>query len=252
METINYYDCSCIIGRRNIVDPGSFYKVEDLVKKMNHYGIKKALVYHSMAREYDPLIGNSLIMNEINGYKNLIPVWVVMHHHTGEFPGPEELAEKMKKSGIKAVRMFPSPTEHNYSIADWNCGELFSMLEKYRIPLFIGADQIKWNEINELFCNHPEIRVVYTDVGYGCNRNLYATIEKHNNLSIETYSYKVHRGIEEICRRFGAKRLIFGSGSPIYSGGSAICMINYAEITIKEEQMIAGENLEKLLEGVCL
>jgi predicted TIM-barrel fold metal-dependent hydrolase len=252
MEAINYFDCSCIAGRRNIIDPGSFYKVEDIVKKMEYYGIDKALVYHSMAREYDPKTGNEMLMKDIEGYSQLYPAWVVMHHHTGEFPAPKELAVQMKNNGVKAVRMYPAPTDLNFSLADWNCGELLSMLEECRVPLFIGADQISWDGMNDLLKNHPKLRVVYTDVGYRCDRNLYATLERYENLSIEIYSYKVHRGIEEICRRFGAGRLIFGSGMPVYSGGSAVSMINYAGISLKEKQMIASENLEKLLGGVCL
>jgi predicted TIM-barrel fold metal-dependent hydrolase len=252
METVNFFDSSCIVGRRNIVDPGSFYKTEDLVRKMEHYGVEKAMVYHSMAREYDPQTGNDMLMDEIKGYKQLYPVWVVMQHHTGEVPAPAELAVEMKRKGIKAVRMFPAPTDLNFSIAEWNCGELFSMLEKYRIPLFIGSDQINWNEVHALLKDHPQLRLVLTDVGYRCNRNLYATFEKFENIYIETFSYKVHRGIEEICKRFGAGRLIFGSGMPVYSAGSAASMIRYANISIKEKQMIAGENLEKLLGGVCL
>jgi len=252
MEGIRFFDCSCSVGIRNIVEPGSFYSTGDLIKKMKHYGIGKALVYHSMGRENDPQTGNGMLTEEIKGHPELEPVWVVMHHHTDEFPVPAKAAEQIKKAGVRAVRMFPSDRDQGYSMSEWNCGELFGMLEEYRIPLFIGLDQISWDGIHSLCCVHPKLPVILTDVGYRCNRNLYASFERFENLYIETYGYKVHRGIEEICGRFGAHRLVFGSGMPVYSGGAAVTMISYAEISPEEKLMIAGGNLEKLLGGVQL
>lgn len=249
---MKFFDCNCEIGMRGIVYPGSFYKVEDLAARMEYYGIEKALVYHSMAREYNPGEGNKMLMEEIKDYPSLIPVWVVMHHHTDEFPEPGELARQMKNSGIKAVRMFPAAWEQNYCISEWNCGELFSVLEEYRIPLLIGLDQLGWDGLHALCSCHPELRIVLTSVDYRIDRNLYVLMKKFKHIYIETIGYKVHSGIEEICGKFGAERLVFGSGMPVFSGGSAVSMINYSRISEKEKRMIAADNINTLLGGVLL
>lgn len=252
MESIDFFDCNCSVGMRSIVNPGSFYNTVDLIKKMEGYGISKALVYHSMAREYNPAIGNGMLANEIKDHLCLHPVWVIMPHNTGEFPNPDTLKIQLRDNGIKAVRIFPAVHEQNYNIGECNCGELFRMLELNRVPLFIGIDQLSWDELFGLCSNHPKLRIVLTDLNYRVDRNLYSMLNRFQYLYMETIGYKVHNGIEEICTRFGAERLIFGSGMPIYSGGSAVSMINYARIGEKEKRMIAGENLKKLLEGVCL
>ena len=233
-------------------ESGCFYSVEDLVKRMKFYGIEEALVYHSMAREYNPAVGNGMLAEEIKGHPCLYPVWMVMHHHTGEFQGPDALKIQLRENNIKAVRMFPGTSEQNYSIGEWNCGELFRMLEACRVPLLIGLGQMNWNELYGLCDSHPELRIVLTDLDYGADRNLYSLLNKFENLYLETSGYKVHNGIEEISGRFGAGWLVFGSGMPVYSGGSAVSMINYARIGEKEKRMIAGENLKRLLEGVKL
>lgn len=252
METLNYFDGNCSFGMRSIVDPGSFYTIGDLQKRMAHYGIKKALVYHSMAREYSPAEGNRMLMDEVSGSLCLYPMWVVMHHHTGEFPAPDELKNQLKMHDVRAVRMFPAPKDHYYSIAAWNCGELFSLLETCRIPLFIGLDQLSFDDLYNLCCQYPELRIVLTELGYSVDRNIYALLKKCPNLNMEISGYKVHNGIEEISGRFGAHRLIFGSRMPEFSAGSAVAMIQYARIGEKEKRMIACENLENLLEGVML
>jgi predicted TIM-barrel fold metal-dependent hydrolase len=237
---------------RAIVDPGSFYKIEDLVKRMSHYGIKKALVYHSMAHEYNPDMGNKMLMEQIADYSLFYPLWVVMPHHTGEFHEPDKLRKQMKENGVKAVKIFPGLNDHAYSIERWNCGELFTTLETCRVPLFIGLNQLNWNELHDLCGSYPQMNIILTELSYSADRNLYPLLKKFENLNIETTGYKVHNGIEEICSRFGAHRLFFGSRLPEYSGGSAVSMINYARISEREKRMIAGENLEKLLGGVRL
>ena len=250
MKPLPFFDCNCSFGARGIVNPGSFWKVEDLIRKMECYGIRKALVYHAMAREYNPLEGNRMLMDEIGRYPQLIPVWVAAPHHTGEFPKAEELEKQLMVNGVRAVRIFPAALEHNYCIAAWNCGELFTMLQSCGIPLFIGLDQLDWGQIYTLCSEYADLKVVLMDVDYGIDRNLYALLKQFDNLYIETHRYKVHYGIEEICGRFGAHRLLFGSGLPVYSGASAVSMINYAQISEKEKQMIAYENMEMLLGGV--
>lgn len=250
MKEIKFFDCNCCFGRRSVIDPGSFYKAEDLKKRMEYYGIARALVYHSLAREYSPLAGNSMLMDEIKKYPEFYPVWVIMHHHTNEFYKPEELKEKLKANNVRAVRMFPGIHEQAYSTEKWNCGELFSMLESCKIPLFIGYNQVGLNDIARICTDYPGLPVILTDLAYSADRNLYGLLGSFSNLKIELSGYKVHNGVEEICARFGAERIVFGSMMPVFSGASAVCVINYARISEKEKQMIAHENIKKLLEGV--
>lgn len=252
MESLTFFDCNCQFGRRGIVHPGSFYSVEDLVAKMDAYGIGKAMVYHSMAREYHPRVGNEMLTEGIKKHPQLYPVWVLMPHHTMEFPEPQDLARQMKAHGVKAVRMFPGDWEQNYSLSEWNCGALLEMLEQFRIPLMIGLDQLGWDRVHELCTNHPDLRLILTELDYRIDRNVYPLLKKFPHLYLETIGYKVHNGIEEICRSFGAGRLIFGSNMPVISGAAAVSMVSYACISEEEKRLIACENLEQLLGGVRL
>lgn len=253
MDIIRYFDCNCSFGMRGIVNPRSFYKAEDLVKKMEYYGIKKALVYHSMAREYHPKIGNQMLMEEIRQYNFLEPVWTVMPNHTAEFIEPSELIKDMKTNNIRIVTMFPAAADQGFSLAEWNCGGLLGEIEKYRIPLIIGFEQFtSWNEIHDFCSLHPELKLILTNINYRAARNLYALLKKFDNLYIETSGLKMHCGIEDFCTAFGAKRLVYGSAMPVMSGSASVSMLNYARISQKEKEMIAFENLEGLLGGVQL
>ncbi len=249
----HFFDCRASFGRRSYRAPGTFYKKEDLLNKMAEDSIEGALVYHSMAKEYDPQVGNQMLCDELAGEPKLLPEWVVLPHYTGEFDPPERLLKSMKEHGVKAVTMFPSPSCQNYSFAEFTCGALFRMCEEHRIPFFIDMDQMGGIQAVDALCSaHPKLPLVVTKVNYRIDRDLYPLMEKYRNFYIETSGYKVMDGIAQLCRHFGAQRLLFGTGMPETSGAAAIGLISYADISDEEKRMIASGNLKKLLGGVQL
>ena len=252
MQKLRFFDCNAYFGPRKLQLPGSFSTKDELIAHMESYGIEKALVSHAFARELDPTEGNARLMNEIENDANFAPVWVVLPHHTGEFPEPKKLIKMLKEQNVRAVTMFPNAANYFFSMEEWNCGELYDALEKARIPLFIAYPQIDpfLNGLNALLEAHPKLPVVLTNSNYRIARNAYPLLKKHKNLYLETFGFKAQDGIEEVCKLFGAERLIFGSGMPESSGAAAVTMITYANISFEEKQMIASGNLEKLLGGV--
>jgi len=58
----------------------------------------------------------------------------------------------------------------------------------------------------------------------------------------------VHNGLEDICERFGARRLLFGTGYPQFALGPAITMIASAQISNHDKQLIASGNMRRLIE----
>lgn len=253
MQSWRFYDCNASFGMRSLRNPGSFYKKEELLQKMSDYSIERALVFHSMAKEYDPQVGNGILMNELKGETRLSPVWAVLPHYTGEFDPPDRLLENMKKHGVRAVTMFPAPSCQNFTLAEFSCGELFRALEEHRVPLFLGMDQLGGIQNLDPICSaHPGLRIVVTNVNYRIDRDLYPLMEKHRNFYIETSGYKVMDGIAHLCSRFGAERLLFGTGMPVASGSAAVGLIAYAKISDEEKQRIASGNLEELLGGAQL
>lgn len=222
------------------------------MRKMEIYGIDGAMVYSSLASDYWPMVGNRILMDEIQQHPKLRGVWVVLPHHTGEFYRPEELRMELKINNIQAVRIFPSERDHRFSLSDWCCGELLDMLEACKVPLMIGLDQLAWDEIHGVLASHPGLRLILTSLHYNCGRNLYPLLEKFDHLYVETIGFKLFGGIEEVCRRFGARRLIFGTCAPLYSGGAAVGMISYAKISSEEKNRIASGNLMDLLGEVAL
>ena len=257
---LDFFDSNIFLGVNRSPYPHAFMDAKGLLQRMKRYGISKALVYHVVARDHNIIIGNNELFDEIKNHNSLYPIWLAMPHHTGEFHNPAELADKMKAAGVRAVRLFPEKgyqffgPGHYFDLSLRNCGDLFSMLESYNVPVFIEleCENVPWERISTVCLKYPKLKVILCGLDYSVDRNLYPILSECENVFVETYKYKGHYAIEGICEKFGAKRLIFGSGMPLFSGGAAVGMINYAHISSAEKEMIARLNLESMLEEVSL
>jgi hypothetical protein len=247
---LDFFDCNMMLGTRSALKAGAIYKTCDIVKIMERCNIKEAAVYHCSALEYHPACGNTRLMDEIRPYSFFYPVWVLLPGATGDFEKGAKLLESLKSNNVRLARIFPGAQKHNFSIAKWNCGELFDMLDGGRIPLIVDINDFTWDQLVEIAHSYRNMPLILSRVGYRNDRNIYKILEKYENVYLETSFYKVFLGIEKITEVFGAGRLIFGSDMPVHSGGSAVTLVTHAQISMKEKEMIAGGNLKKLMKNV--
>jgi hypothetical protein len=248
---VSFFDSNVMLGPRTIPQIGSFSDLATLKQKMQQAGIQKALVYHSLAREYDPMAGNRLLVETLASDESLLPVWVVVPGHTGEFIKESQLPEELARNGVKAVRIFSGPADCNFSLHQLVVGEMFEVFEANCIPVLIDYAVANFTEIFNVLAKYQTLKFIFTNVSHRVDRDLYPLLDHFNNFCIETSTYRVHRGIEAIVQRFGSERLVFGSGLPMYSAGSAVTMITHAEISDADKENIAFRNIENLLRNVC-
>jgi predicted TIM-barrel fold metal-dependent hydrolase len=107
-----------------------------------------------------------------------------------------------------------------------------------------------WRDVFGVCDNHPDLPVVLMEVQGRNNRTMYALLERFENLYLQTGGLTVHEGIEDICRRFGAERLVFGSGFPEKTLGAARLHVERARISEPERRLVAAGNLERLLAAI--
>ena len=155
----------------------------------------------------------------------------------------------MISKDVKAVRLFP--IFHNFSMEEWSIGPLLKELEKNNILAIVYCPADKLYDICK---KHKELNIV----GLAPLRELYPLLEKFDNLHASLEYYPDNNLVEDICRRFGAHRLVFGTRhihpydthsniSANWVSGTTKTMVEYADITDEEKQMIASGNLKKLL-----
>jgi len=75
-------------------------------------------------------------------------------------------------------------------------------------------------------------------------------MDKAPNLYIETSAYKPFFGLQEFVKRFGAERLVFGSGMPAIDPAASVSVVTWSGLPKEQQELIAHGNIERLLEEV--
>ena len=245
-----YFDCDALVGRPRTPIPHVEPGVEDLLAEMRRLGIGRALVRHRACSEVGPETGDEAALEETAGRVELIPAWMLTPDAFSCLGPPDAVVGHMLGRGVGAAWM--SPTGQDYVLEPWCCGRVLEALQARRVPLIVEWDSATGRQLHEVLTAFPGLPLILLKTPrMGRNRTLYGLLELHGSLHVAvTPTYSVYRGVEDLCERFGAGRLLFGSGYPEVEGGSAICMLTYAEISEGERQAIAAGNLERLFAEV--
>jgi hypothetical protein len=241
------FDANCAVGPWP-TDKPQYETVNGLLGEMARLGIQRALVSHTLARTYDPALGNRVLMDEIAGQEALEPCWTLLPPACGEMGGPDELLAEMAQAGVRAARLYPR--EHSYSLAEWQCGELFGALDERRYVVLMDLAQGSWEDVERICRIYPRLALVVTKVGYRELRHLFALLRQCSNLYCDLSNLSTYLGVEEILDRFGSERLIFGTGLPTADPGGPLARLFYTDALPSALDAIAHGNLERLLDRV--
>jgi predicted TIM-barrel fold metal-dependent hydrolase len=245
---MDLFDCYCSFGELRLKPPRYSKTVEDLLKTMDFCGIKDALVFHSVMKHGSPVIGNRIVYEETCDYKRLFPVWALLPSQTEEQEDPDRFIQSLKARDIRALVAFPD--EHGYMLDGVVFGGIFEEMVYRSIPLLLKP---KWPLVYTILEQFPKLTVVAIGQGpHGADRYFRPLIERYNNFYIDTSTYLQDGGIEEFCSKYGAERMLFGTGYPGNCIGGPILRILTANIPDEQKELICSKNIRRILENVTL
>lgn len=245
-------DINVMLGPTPTDAEPSLKTIEDLLREMDRLGIAEALVYSSEARYCHPREGNWALLKQIEGHRHrLHPCWLLLPPATSELPAPEELVRQMHDNGVRAARLLPGA--FGFPLSERVLRPLLEVLEAESIPVIIDLERSHWPELSpwdNIFAiceTHPRLPVILLREGGVTARALYHLWDACPNLYLETSYMQTGRCLEEICERFGAGRLLFGSALPQYDAGGALATMHGSVLTDQQRADIAGNNARRLL-----
>lgn len=110
-----------------------------------------------------------------------------------------------------------------------------------------GANESTPAEVAALAAKHPETMIVMAHLTGAGERGL-AEIARHKNVWVDVAGGEPEAGLVELAvKRLGARRVVFGSDSPIRSYGSALGRVLGAKLTVRQRKLVLGENARRLL-----
>ena len=250
-EKLAFFDSSCWLGRPAVPEFLTVDTVDGLLTQMARFRIQRAVVSHMASRDYDPTVGNEMLLDGIRGADDLFGAVTLVPSATGEQGDPGVYLDRCIQGKARLARLFP--TLHRFSLGEWCCGDVLTAMQERRIPLLIWHSETSWDTLFSLAVKYPELPIIVEGTeGTGrkilyFNRFYYALLEKTRNVSIElhyTYNFLL---LEDMVGKFGAERLVFGSYLPVQDPNATMMRITHARISDDDKKSIAGGNLERLV-----
>lgn len=246
-ETL-YFDGLTNIGPRIHKHPEARWSLTHLLEEMDHCSISGALVSYTLSVTYDPMYSNLELSEMLENYPHLFAVWNVMPHHTGEFPSPDILDERMREHDVRAVTINPQSNgwdwraEHSRDILEW-------LADKKILTILTSNEVGGWSGMDQFLSQYSTLPVLVTSAGWIEQRYVLPLLQQHSNLHISFDRLQINEGIEFLYESGLTDQLIFATHSPSMSAGAHRTYVDYAAISEDARAKIAGGNLTRLLKG---
>lgn len=255
MTFMKFFDCNASFGTPMVPPIRYAETAQELLKEMDHYGIAEALVYHVRQCDDSPAVGNSILLDEVEGIDRLHGTLAILPTQTGELGTIESIIGLMRMKNIRALRAFPA--EHKYSMSRTALGDFYDIMTERKIPLIVNIGESSgvsgWHLIERILSDVPDLTLIVTEQGcWGQDRLFRPLIERYPNLYLDISRYELDGGIRDFVGKYGADRLLFGTAFPAWNPGGPVLMLTQADIANKEREMIASGNLERILGRVRL
>lgn len=216
--------------------------LEALAAGMQARQVGRSLVTHTTAIFYDQPEGNDQAIRLCSQHEPLTPVAVA---NPLRYPDCLDEVTRCLDAGVKVFRL--CPREHGYPFSG-SVGPLRELLQA------LGRASLLLADISALPA--PAITADLADLlpcptaltVTGANLGVALQAAKAGpHVWIETSRLEVGGGIEAAVRHAGANRVVFGSGQPLRSLGSAVTSVQYADLADADRTAIFEGNLQRIL-----
>lgn len=237
-------DVAASLGRHPAHDVGGGTPAA-MLTELDRYGIAAAVVTHSLATHHDPAAGNSRLVAEVADEPRLHACWTVLPPTCGEVPEGAELVSRALARGV--AMLSARPHSHGFDLAGPDLAPLLDAAAGHGLPLIVEPGEIGWSTLERIASAHPDLWLILSDVGYRELRRLCGLLARHPRVLVCTANLSGHLTLEYLVERFGAHRLVFGTGQPVRDPAEAVVRLLWSELDDAEVREIGGGTMRGLL-----
>lgn len=244
---MDFSDVNISVGRQSAGGYKPAVTADDVLAVLDKADITDALVWHIAQMDCSPQEGNRLASDIAAASGRLYGCWTILPPQTGEVIQADFFAE-MKKHKIIALRAFPQ--QHNFLLNRTVFGSFMDEIAERGIPLILSLEMgMTWQMIYSILQEYPALTCIICDFGcWSQDRHTWPLLENYPNVYIETSSLSVEAGgIDAMVGKYGAGRLLFGSGFPKRYIEAAVLDVLHADISDSDKTKIASGNLRELI-----
>ncbi|WP_336205658.1 amidohydrolase family protein [Nonomuraea sp. LPB2021202275-12-8] len=229
-----------VVDAHRLVGPVPFDDLPvDPRADMDRLGIGRACVTHTLSLYSDPQAGNDALLALDD--PRLVPVPVVVPGVPGaSVPyAPGEVLDW----GVRLIRLCPQ--RHRFDLT----GPIaLRWLAEVGLPIAVDLDEATPAQLRTLAERLPEQRILLLNTGYRRLRALAELMAEAPKVMAEIGTVNTQGGVEWLAERFGAERLVFGTGAPVGDDCGPRFLLDHLDLTAAEVDAIAAGSLDRLLD----
>jgi predicted TIM-barrel fold metal-dependent hydrolase len=240
---VELVDVDAMLGRHPALDAGRG-TVAEFLTELDRVGVSEAIVGHTVSWLHQPTAGNRRVVELTADQPRLRPVWVMLPDTTDELPAPAEFVRLARAEGVAAVRAYPG--DHGYDLAGADAAATLAALAEARLPLLVDFPQTSWAAVEAVAHRLPELSIVVCHCSYRTLRQIAGVLSRTDNVHLCLSNLASHCGLEWLVERFGAGRLLFGTGAPEEDPAEAVTRLLWSELDDDAVAAIGSGNARRL------
>ncbi|MFI6496356.1 amidohydrolase family protein [Nonomuraea typhae] len=195
---------------------------EDPRPDMDRLGIQRAYVTHTLSLYSDAHAGNEALL--ALGDPRLIPVPVLV----------PDSARPVPSRTAPMVRLCPA--RHRFELTG---PTTLRWLGRLRTTVAIDYEETSPGQLSALARQVPEQKILLLNPGYRWLRTIGELMAEIPNLWLEIGTVNTQRGVEWLAGRFGADRLVFGTGAPVLDDCGPRFLLDHLDLPEEDVELIA-------------
>lgn len=247
MKQRKYFELIAKIGKKRIPDKDYPYTTEVLLSDMAYARIHGAAVLHHGAMEYSFLTGNKQAIEVANANTRLVSLAAVSPTAAMETNQPTYMTDLLKAGVRGFVNVHGS--DLGAFLTPKTMEPMASALMEYQRPLIMtgGGSKEGMKKIDELAQAYPELPIIMTGAIWYYGREFWDIMTRNQNLHFEISCQHINEILERTKQYFGIERVLYSSSWPLKSMGAMKTMVEYADLTEEEKDLVAHGNACRLL-----
>lgn len=212
--------------------------IDELRASQRKYGIAHSLVRARAAVAVDRSRGNAEVQGLV-GERGISVLATATRFHLSQLRG--DLSAVLSRGGV-GVWVEPG----SWLSASIALDELFAVAASFGVPLLAPCRRDGEATVLGALAERHGVATVLVDARYPHFTDVLAAMERFDLLYIETSSLGSYRAIEMFVSRFGAARVLFGSGAPVGTPRSPLDAILWSRLSDEDRRAILGGNAMRL------
>ncbi|GAA2785965.1 amidohydrolase family protein [Nonomuraea dietziae] len=212
-----------LIDAHRLIGPVPFDDLpEDPRPEMDRLGVERAYVTHTLSLYSDAHAGNQALFALDD--PRLVPVPVVVPEAFAPIPSWQ----------VAMVRLCPE--RHRFDLTG---PVALRWLDAIDAVVAVDLEETSPAQLLALTTRLPELRVLLLNPGYRRLRAIAELMSEAPNIWLEIGTVNTQRAVEWLAERFGARRLVWGTGAPVLDDCGPRFLLDHLELPEKDVELIA-------------